>query len=157
MAGTASADPGLHVSAGGNDVVKIGDGSATTSKGNYAVAFNGGKADASATGTSNLAIAGVDSRVRIENGDHNVAVALDGSGAFIQGKGNNNLVFSNHNSGAAIDEGDNNRVVSVQDSFVAVTLGPGDRINNTVNVAQCGGSIIASQSDKITTSGSCNN
>ena len=154
LAGTASADPGLHVSAGGHDVVKIGSGSATTSKGNLAIGLNGGNADASGKGTGNVAIAnhgpgrveGLPPEAQVRDGYHvsddghtatevisnNNLVAVNNTAGEVDGGSNNSIVGLGPGGGSYVIDGNNNRLFSAGPQSIAGVVTGDD--NNVVSL-----------------------
>lgn len=161
LAGTASADPGLHVSAGGHDVVKIGSGSATTSKGNLAIGINGGTAEASGTGRGNVVIANHgpgfveglppdaqvyddwDDKGNPRAANNNLIVVNKTSGVVFGG--NNNSIVALGPGGGSYAFGNNNHVFSAGEQTVAGIEGG----ENNIAVA-CGGTVkIQAQSNRI--------
>ena len=122
--GTASADPGLAVSGNGVGVKLRRCVGEDDHPGNFAVAFNGGKADASGSGTGNLAIAGAGSAARgpgqpgkpgrprqLVPSSNNLVVGLGGGNADVQGS--DNRVLANGADSTITGNGTNNAVASL--------------------------------------------
>ena len=134
---------GLAVSAGGNNLVKIGSSTATTSGRSLAVAFdlpNAGASTATAKGNSSFALA-IDGSTATANGDGNFAFAGMDSTAIANGNNNDvraafgstNRVTGNDNTSYAIPhsdaevKGDNNFAVSLCGGSVTIS-GQGQQV-----------------------------
>ena len=169
--GMASADPGLHVSVGGHDVVHVGDGSASSTKGNLAVGIGGGNAKVTTGGTGNVAIARGRSTSQVEGvsdladaeiadgfdmGDGNTPLAnrnvvITHHGTGVVYGGDDNVIYASDGGAAGVVNGSGNTINSSKQSLVTVFDGD----NNTLAACDGGTVTIEAQSDQIKTSGTC--